>query len=138
MKLSWSWGWAWQKYQDSSQKCSSWKYRDKRGGWLGTKLFGNESKLENYEKIQWFRSALVWNIQILVSVLKLGQLRGGHNPIILRLFCSQTPMQGCWFKSSSWHWIFISALVWNALSFVNSTHKFHMVTGKLSENFRLS
>ena len=40
------------KYQDSSQKCSSWKYRDKCGGWLGTKLFGIESKLENYEKIQ--------------------------------------------------------------------------------------
>ena len=34
--------------------------------------------------------------------------------------------------------IFRSALVLNALSFVNSTHKFHMVTCKWSENFRLS
>ena len=39
-------------YQDLSQKCSSWKCRDKCGGWLGTKLFGIESKLENYKKIQ--------------------------------------------------------------------------------------
>ena len=34
--------------------------------------------------------------------------------------------------------LFRSALVWNSLSFVNSTYKFHMVTGKWSENFRLS
>ena len=34
--------------------------------------------------------------------------------------------------------LFTSALVWNSLSFVNSTYKFHTVTGKWSENFRLS
>ena len=34
--------------------------------------------------------------------------------------------------------MFRSALVWNSLSFVNSTYKFHTVTGKWSENFRLS
>ena len=34
--------------------------------------------------------------------------------------------------------LFRSALVWNSLSFVNSTYKFHTVTGKWSENFRLS
>ena len=35
-------------YQDSRQKCSSWKCRDKCDGWLGTKLSGIESKLQNY------------------------------------------------------------------------------------------
>ena len=31
--------------------------------------------------------------------------------------------------------IFRSAFVWNALLYVNSTQKFHMVTGKWLENY---
>ena len=41
-------GKSWKSKCSNHQKCSSWKYREICGGWVGIKLFGRESRLINH------------------------------------------------------------------------------------------